>query len=57
MIESLSGNGLWEQLTELIHKNGWPVKEFTRERASLEDAFRFYVKAGASKSPQKEKAV
>ncbi len=55
MIESSSTNGLWEKLTELIHKNGWPVKEFTREKASLEDAFRHYVKLGAPKSPFKEK--
>jgi ABC-2 type transport system ATP-binding protein len=56
LIESQIGNGLWEQLTELIHKHGWPVKEFTREHASLEEAFRYYVKSGA-KSPFKEKAA
>ncbi|HBC45446.1 MAG TPA: MFS transporter [candidate division Zixibacteria bacterium] len=44
MIETSSGTGIWEQLTELIHTNKWPVKEFTRKRASLEEAFRYYVK-------------
>jgi ABC-2 type transport system ATP-binding protein len=57
MIESPAGDGLWEQLTDLIYKNKWPVKEFTRERASLEEAFRYYVKSGVSKSPLKEKAA
>ena len=55
MIESSSTSGLWEKLTEMIHKNGWPVKEFTREKASLEDAFRHYVMMGAPKLPFKEK--
>lgn len=48
MIEVNSGNGAWEKLTELVHKNDWPVKEFIREKASLEDAFRYYVKAGVA---------
>jgi ABC-2 type transport system ATP-binding protein len=47
MIETSSGSAIWEELTELIHNNKWPVKEFTRERASLEEAFRYYVKSGA----------
>jgi hypothetical protein len=37
-------------LTELVHKNEWPVKEFAREKASLEDAFRYYVKTGKSRT-------
>jgi ABC-2 type transport system ATP-binding protein len=57
LIESATSNGLWEKLTELIHKNGWPVKEFIREHASLEEAFRYYVKAGSAKSSPREKAA
>jgi ABC-2 type transport system ATP-binding protein len=56
MIESQSGNGLWEQLTDMIHRNGWPVKEFIRERASLEEAFRHFVKSG-SQAKVSEKAA
>jgi ABC-2 type transport system ATP-binding protein len=57
MIESRSTEGLWELLTDMVHKNEWPVKEFVRERGSLEDAFRYYVKAGASRSAVGGKAA
>ena len=46
MIESPHGGHVWESLTEMIHQQNWPVKEFLRERASLEEAFRYYVKLG-----------
>jgi ABC-2 type transport system ATP-binding protein len=55
MIESRSANALWEQLTDMVHRNEWPVKEFTREKSSLEEAFRFYVKSGASKTTLTDK--
>jgi len=54
MIESRDGGNIWERLTNLVHENNWPVKEFVREKASLEDAFRHYVKAGAAKSSMRE---
>jgi ABC-2 type transport system ATP-binding protein len=57
MIESNSTGNIWEHITDLIHKNQWPVREFTRERASLEDAFRHYVKLGGVKTSMKEKAA
>jgi ABC-2 type transport system ATP-binding protein len=57
MIESHTTSGVWEYLTEMIHKNRWPVREFIRERASLEDAFRYYVKLGPSRNSIKDKAA
>jgi len=53
LIESQSGSGVWEQLTDMIHRNDWPVKEFVRERASLEEAFRHYVKIGSARTAGK----
>lgn len=57
MIESRAATGLGPRLTDMVHKNGWPVKEFIREKASLEDAFRYYVKAGPRRSAISEKAA
>jgi hypothetical protein len=34
----------------MIHEHNWPVKEFVREQASLEEAFRYYVKSGVKKT-------
>ncbi len=53
MIEAQPGSGAWEELTDLIHKNRWPVKEFVREKASLEEAFRHYVKTGVARTKEK----
>jgi ABC-2 type transport system ATP-binding protein len=50
LIESRDTANIWDMLTEMIHKNEWPVKEFNREKASLEDAFRFYVKSGKTRT-------
>jgi ABC-2 type transport system ATP-binding protein len=57
MIESRNGGKVWERLTDMVHENGWPVREFVREKASLEDAFRFYVKPGRAKSSLGEEEV
>jgi len=57
MIESHDGGNIWERLTAMVHENGWPVKEFVRERASLEDAFRFYVKPGSAQNLAREREV
>ncbi len=46
-IESESGRDLWSALSSEIQKNGWAVREFTPEKGSLEDAFRYHVKYGA----------
>lgn len=58
LIEAQPASGAWVRLTEMVHKNGWAVKEFAREKASLEDAFRYFVKAGGHKSTMRsEKAA
>lgn len=56
-IESKAGNLIRDRLTDTIHKNGWPVREFALEKASLEDAFRFYVKQGKARKNAEEKAA
>lgn len=48
-IESDGTGNIWSELTETVHAKGWPVKEFSLERGSLEEAFRFHVKHGLSK--------
>jgi ABC-2 type transport system ATP-binding protein len=57
LIESQSGNGLWEHLTDMVHRNAWPIREFTREKSSLEEAFRYFVKSGVSKTRLSDKAA
>jgi ABC-2 type transport system ATP-binding protein len=57
MVESPAGDGLGDLLTDMIHRNSWPVKEFVRERASLEEAFRYFVKTGASKTAIGDRAA
>jgi ABC-2 type transport system ATP-binding protein len=56
-IESKAGDLVRDRLTETVHKNGWPVREFALEKASLEDAFRFYVKQGEARKKVEEKAA
>jgi ABC-2 type transport system ATP-binding protein len=46
-IEAPQGNEIWNGLTEMVHKAGWPVKEFVKDKASLESSFRYYVKEGS----------
>ena len=55
MIESGFGGNLIENLAELAHKNNWKITEFSAEKASLEDAFRHYVKSGSK--PNRTAAV
>ncbi len=57
MVEAGASHDLGKMLTDMIHKNGWPVREFVREKASLEEAFRYYVKTGASKSSKTNTAA
>lgn len=56
-IETEAGTNAWEALTNTVHKNGWPVRQFTLEKTSLEEAFRHYVKKGAAKRTAEEKAA
>ena len=56
-IESDAGKMIHDKLTELVHKNGWPVREFAGEKASLEEAFRFYVKQGKSGANAEKQAA
>jgi ABC-2 type transport system ATP-binding protein len=44
---------LWAGLSETVHKNGWEVRQFSPEKGSLEEAFRYHVKHGSGeKSPE-----
>ena len=52
-VEAPEGSDLWGGLTSMIHKGGWPVKQFVKEKASLENAFRYYVKLGAKSIDEK----
>jgi len=45
-IESDGSGDLWSGLTETVHKKGWPVRQLSSEKGSLEDAFRYHVKFG-----------
>ena len=46
-IESDGGGNLLSALSAAVQKNGWAVREFSPEKGSLEDAFRFHVKYGS----------
>lgn len=54
-IESSTGNDVWGRLAESLNKNGWLIKEFKRDKSSLEEAFRYYVKVGSEKKYSGEK--
>jgi ABC-2 type transport system ATP-binding protein len=56
-IETAAGTDAWGKLTEMVHRNGWPVRQFVLEKASLEEAFRYYVKQGSAKKALEEKAA
>lgn len=49
MIESEEAGDLWTALTETVRQNGWAVREFSHDKGSLEDAFRYHVKHGAGR--------
>jgi ABC-2 type transport system ATP-binding protein len=57
MIETEGGTDAWETLTSVVHKNGWPVRQFAPDKTSFEDAFRYYVKKGAAGRTAAEKAA
>jgi ABC-2 type transport system ATP-binding protein len=48
-IDSSAGGDLWGRLSEKISRSGWLIREFKKDKSSLEDAFRYYVKAGPGK--------
>ena len=56
-IETAGGTNAWEALTQMVHRNGWPVRQFFLEKTSLEEAFRYYVKKGGVKRTMEEKAA
>ena len=55
-IESATGNNIWERLSEKVSNSGWVIREFKKDKSSLEEAFRYYVKAGSGKKAPVEKA-
>jgi hypothetical protein len=54
-IESATDGDIWGRLSENLNKSGWLIREFRREKSSLEEAFRHYVKIGAEKKRSGEK--
>lgn len=54
-IESSSDGDIWGKLSENLNKSGWLIREFKRDKSSLEEAFRYYVKAGSGKNISDEK--
>ncbi len=56
-IETVAGTNAWEELTEMVHRNGWPVRQFVLEKTSLEEAFRYYVKEGVVRKNMEEEAA
>jgi ABC-2 type transport system ATP-binding protein len=56
-IEADEGLDIWTGLSSMVHQGGWQVKEFYKDKSSLESAFRYYVKEGAKLKTAKESAV
>ncbi len=56
-IETDSGTKARDELTQMVHKKGWPVRQFVSEKTSLDEMFRYYVKKGAVKRAVEEKAA
>ncbi len=56
-IESSGGGDIWATLTDLLHTSGWTIRHFSRERISLEEAFRYYVKTGVGNRTSGENAA
>jgi ABC-2 type transport system ATP-binding protein len=48
-IESSSNGNAWTKLAEKLNGSGWLIKEFKRDKSSMEEAFRHYVKVGSEK--------
>lgn len=54
-IESSTDGDIWGKLSENLNKSGWLIREFKRDKSSLEEAFRYYVKLGAERKHSGEK--
>jgi len=54
-IESTSDGDVWGRLSESLNKSGWLIREFKRDKSSMEEAFRYYVKIGSEKKSSAEK--
>ncbi len=54
-LESSSNGNVWIKLAEKLNSSGWLIKEFKRDKSSMEEAFRYYVKIGSEKKFSGEK--
>ncbi|UCE66555.1 MAG: ATP-binding cassette domain-containing protein [Candidatus Zixiibacteriota bacterium] len=54
-LESSSNGNVWIKLAEKLNSSGWLIKEFKRDKSSMEEAFRYYVKIGSEKKSSGEK--
>ncbi|UCC80002.1 MAG: ATP-binding cassette domain-containing protein [Candidatus Zixiibacteriota bacterium] len=54
-VESSSNGNAWIKLAEKLNSNGWLIREFKRDKSSMEEAFRYYVKVGSEKKLSGEK--
>jgi ABC-2 type transport system ATP-binding protein len=54
-LESSSNGNVWTRLAEKLNSSGWLIKEFKRDKSSMEEAFRYYVKIGSEKKSSGEK--
>ncbi len=55
-IESSGSNDAWAKLSENLNKSGWLIREFSKDKSSIEEAFRHYVKVGSQKKKSSLKA-
>ncbi len=54
-VESSSNGNAWAKLAEKLNSSGWLIREFKRDKSSMEEAFRYYVKVGSEKKTSGEK--
>ncbi len=54
-IESSGAEDAWAGLSEKLNKSGWLILEFTKDKSSIEEAFRYYVRVGAERKKSGEK--
>ena len=57
VLKSADYESLWEELSELIKSNGWPVKELTPSAVSLEDAFLALTRRSSAENEAPEPAA
>lgn len=54
-VESSSNGNAWAKIAEKLNSSGWLIREFKRDKSSMEEAFRYYVKVGSEKKSSGEK--